>query len=322
MTDSGPLVSIVTATKQRAPLLEMTLRSVRAQTYGNIEHIVIDGASTDGTVELLRRFEGTYPLRWVSRPDAGMYPAINAGLQEGAGEILAYLNSDDLYFPWTIERVVRAFSENGKADFIFGDTLAIDDSTGESTIYWMPPFDLEYIRRSGFLAQPSVFWRKTAYDRLGPFDESLRFVADCDYWMRAGETSSFVKVNEFLAIERNHEATLRSAVDAPVWAELEQVRNRYVSTTGLSHERAVRRLRLRARLWSRLYATAFGVLACIPRPLRRGPWSELLISGHPQFGRLQFLLHALPFLGRLSFVRMRQGGTVLKPSRYWLEPRG
>ena len=96
MQEDGTLVSIVTPTYNRAPLLRHTMASVRRQTHRAIEHIVIDGGSTDGTIHSLRQAEGTYPLRWVSEPDKGMYHAINKGLAMASGDILAYLNSDDL----------------------------------------------------------------------------------------------------------------------------------------------------------------------------------------------------------------------------------
>ena len=94
-----PLFSIVTPTLNRRELLEWTLRSIRGQSYPDLEHVVVDGGSTDGTLALLAEFEGTYPLRWISEPDGGMYNAINKGLRMASGDILAYLNSDDLYFP-------------------------------------------------------------------------------------------------------------------------------------------------------------------------------------------------------------------------------
>ncbi len=94
---TGVLVSIVTPSLNRSDLLERTMRSVRNQTYRNVEHIVVDGGSNDGTVDLLKRYESTYALTWISEADEGMYAAINKGLSQAQGDVLAYLNSDDLY---------------------------------------------------------------------------------------------------------------------------------------------------------------------------------------------------------------------------------
>ena len=157
-----PLVSIVTPTWNRASLLAKTIASVRAQMYTNIEHIVVDGDSTDGTKALLAGLESKYPLRWVSEPDDGMYAAINKGLKMAKGGIVAYLNSDDLYFPWTLDVVVDAFQAHPAADFIYGDALSVDDLSGRQAPYWMLPPNADYIKRVGFFAQPSVFWGRSA----------------------------------------------------------------------------------------------------------------------------------------------------------------
>ena len=115
------LVSIVTPTLNRADSIGDVLASVAAQTHGSIEHIIVDGGSTDGTVEVVERFSRTarYPIRWISEPDTGMYDAINKGLRMARGDVVAYLNSDDLYFPWSVETAVRTLQEG--CDFVFGD---------------------------------------------------------------------------------------------------------------------------------------------------------------------------------------------------------
>jgi glycosyltransferase involved in cell wall biosynthesis len=317
----GPLVSIVTATRNRAALLEWTMRSIRRQTYHRIEHIVMDGASDDGTVELLRRYEDSYGLRWKSAPDAGMYHAINSGLRLARGEILAYLNSDDLYLPWTVELVVKAFQQNPSADFVFGDALAIDEASGRQTLYWMPPFDLDFIRRSGFLAQPTVFWRRRVFDEEGGFDESLRYVADCDYWMRMGDHRTFQKISEFLAIERNHTDTLRAATGNEVWSELDRVRSRYVSLSGEDHDRRVQAQMRRSYIWWRFYSLGLLLQSLVPRRLRRGPWSRTLGQSTTKVSRLRLLVRALPFVKRIPAVHDYAARDVLGSGRSLLEPR-
>src|SRR3989338_5413748 len=104
-----PLVSIVTASYNQAQFIEETLRSVREQDYPNLEHIVIDGASTDGTVDVLRRYEGTYNMRWISEPDRGHADALCKGFRQATGDILAWLNSDDVYFPGAVTTAVETF---------------------------------------------------------------------------------------------------------------------------------------------------------------------------------------------------------------------
>jgi glycosyltransferase involved in cell wall biosynthesis len=318
----GPLVSIVTPTYNRAPLLRWTINSIRSQTYRNIEHIVMDGASTDDTIDLLRGVAEMYPVRWQSAPDEGMYHAINAGLAQAKGDILCYLNSDDLYFPWTLERVVAAFDRHPDADFVFGDVLAVDETTSRLNLYLFPPFDLDYIRRSGFLAQPGVFWRRRAFDQEGPFDATLRYVADCDYWMRAGVRHRFVKINEFLAVERNHPDTLREAIGSPLWAELDRVRSRYVVLHGFRHRARVTLYRWRAKIWVRACYLTMGIEGLLPAGLRHGPWSMLINSGRFGMSRTRLIFRSLPWLGRIKWLDRKFAGDVVAPSRFWLEPRG
>jgi len=309
-----PLVSIVTPTLNQGRFIEATIRSIKTQSYDRFEHIVVDGGSTDETLEILRRHEGTYPLRWLSEPDRGMYEAVNKGMRLASGDILAYLNSDDLYFPWTLEAAVAAFDRHRDADFVFGDALVIDDASGRQDFYWTLPFNLDYIRRYGFLAQPTVFWRQAAFAAIGPFDESLRYVADCDYWMRAGALHKFLKLNEFLAVERNHSSTLRESEGSGVWGELEKVRSRYVLQEGRPHEKMMRRHRLSSRLWYRTYWLGLLIQSFVPKSVRRGPWTRLLAASGDDVRRARLLLRPIPRIGRAI------SGQVLRASRHWLEP--
>jgi hypothetical protein len=178
------------------------------------------------------------------------------------------------------------------------------------------PFDLDFIRRFGFLAQPTVFWRREAFEKLGPFDEGLRYVADCDYWMRAGASHRFAKVDEFLAVERNHGATLREMQADELWPELSSVRSRYVRMGGKRHEWMVWRHRARLRQYHKWYLARLLAQSVLPRPLRGAAWHHMLDSGHLEIRRLRLLLRITPILGR--FV----SGPVLEPGRYWLEPDG
>lgn len=311
-TRHRPLVSIVTPTRNRAYFLERTLRSVRNQTYRNLEHIVIDGASTDETIALLRNFETTFPLRWRSEPDGGMYEAINKGLQEAHGEIVAYLNSDDLYLPWALDVVVEEFASHPEADFVYGGMITIEDRTGAEHLHFQRPFNLDFVRRAGFLGQPAVFWRRRVLESEGLFDTSLRYVADCDYWMRCGANRTFRRVTEFLAVERDHEATLRESESSRVWDELAKVRGKYVKTSGFLHRiavslHAVRRYGWLAADWSR-----FCAMSLIPGSSRKGPWSRLLNAG-VQIQWSEVLLRILP-------RQTRRRNPTIQSKDDWLEP--
>jgi glycosyltransferase involved in cell wall biosynthesis len=308
----APLVSIITPSLNRAGLLEQTLRSIANQTYGAVEHIVIDGGSTDGTVNLLRAWEGRYDLRWVSEPDAGMYAAINRGMLLARGEILAYLNSDDLYFPWTIDSVVRRFRDEARADFVYGDVLLWDIESGETQVHWQMPFNLDYIRRSGVLVQPSVFWRREVLDSGGLFDETLRLVADCEYWMRMGARHRFVKMNEFLAVERNHLATLRILGGDAVEAELTNVRSRYVRTRGPHNAIALAWHRLSVAFIRRIYLIRFIRAARSAGSRSAIPWSGLLRSRMFDVSATHAVGALIPVVARLHLPK------IARPKAAWL----
>lgn len=247
--NARPLVSVVTPTLNRADLLEGTLESVAAQTYPAVEHIVVDGGSTDGTRALLERWQERSRLRWVSEPDDGMYSAVNKGLALARGEILAYLNSDDRYFPWTIATAVEALDDASEAWFVFGDALALDLDSERIQLRLYPPLSLRYLARHGFLSQPTVFWRRSAMESVGTFEESLRYVADCDYWMRLAAHGSGLKVNEVLALELDHEGTHRQRSADKVWNELAAVRSRHAPSRSVLDEVA----RWRAAAFRRWY---------------------------------------------------------------------
>jgi hypothetical protein len=144
-------------------------------------------------------------------------------------------------------------------------------------------------------------------------------VADCDFWMRAGAHRRFVKVNEFLAVERNHAGTLREAVGDPLWEELQAVRSRYVSLSGERHVRLTRRYHERLVWWGRLYALTLLLQSFVPKGLRIGPWSRALNAGAIHVNRFRFLVHALPFSKRVPGIR-EFATDMIRPSRSLLEP--
>jgi glycosyltransferase involved in cell wall biosynthesis len=309
-----PLVSIVTPTLNQGRFIEATIRSIQAQTYGRYEHIVVDGGSTDETVDILRRLEGTYPMRWLSEPDGGMYDAVNKGLRLASGDILAYLNSDDLYFPWTLETVVQRLREQPEVDVVFGDALNVDDATAEQRVYWAPRFDLDDLRRFGFLPQPTVFWRRRLMTDVGLFDTSLRYVADCDYWMRAGERHRFEKVEEFLAVERNHSLTLHHTAPRALDEEIARVRSRYARTNGLRYSLAGISHAFRRRMTQRINWVRLVSRSRASRGRIAGPWHQFLAAGGNDLrvGRVPWLF--LPVVGR------RYSRELVRPSRRWLDP--
>lgn len=174
-------VSIITPSYNNAQYIRGTIDSVLYQTWGAVEHIVVDGGSTDGTIDILQ----SYPhVRWISEPDRGMYDAINKGIRMATGEIIAYLNADDRYLPHTVATVVRAFQSDQTLDFVYGYCEYID-ALGRS-LFVIRPLSFCWARHSLRLLwpQPTWFWRKRLHQMLGFFDESLRTAGDADFMRR------------------------------------------------------------------------------------------------------------------------------------------
>ena len=253
----GPLVSVITPSLNQGAYIGQTIESVAGQEYANVEHIIVDGGSTDGTLDVIRGYEGAYDLRWVSEPDGGMYEAVNKGLGMARGGILAYLNADDRYFPWTVGTVARQMNAHPGAGFVFGDVFNVEGESRTGAVILYPQFHLGQVRRSGSLGQPAVFWRRSVLEDCGGFDESLRFVADCDYWMRIGARHRGHKVGEVLAIERNHPEAKRFSQRKAVYRELAGVRSRYTRSKGPRHHARVLADRAHAFLWRRYYLSRF-----------------------------------------------------------------
>jgi glycosyltransferase involved in cell wall biosynthesis len=177
------LVSIVTAVYNGARFLEQAIASVRAQTYPNIEYTVIDGGSTDGTLEIIRQYERHLAL-WLSEPDRGISDAFNKGIAASQGQFIGLLNADDWLSPDQIARGVAAL-EDASFDFTFGD-LQFHDERGEPR--FLMRGDPEYARsirsRMPELCHPTVLARRSAYERVGLFDTTLRYAMDYEWLLR------------------------------------------------------------------------------------------------------------------------------------------
>jgi len=180
-----PLVSIVTPSFNKGPYIKETLLSVRNQTYPNIEHIVIDGGSTDETLSVLKKYSDD--IFWISEPDKGQSDAINKGWKRANGEIIAYLNADDTYLPDAIATAVTYMKEHPDVGMVYGDGILTDETGKFLRNYRSGEFsmrDLIYCRDN--ILQPTVFFRKAVYERIGGIDESLHLAMDLDYWIRIG----------------------------------------------------------------------------------------------------------------------------------------
>lgn len=235
-------MSIVTPVLNRADTIEDVLTSVAAQTYGSIEHIIVDGGSTDRTVEVVEAFahSSRFPIRWVSETDTGMYDAINKGLRIANGDVLAYINSDDLYFPWSVESAVVALQRG--CDFAFGDVAIINTTGGRTSfrLQFYRRFDPRYSVHHMRLAQATLFWTREAMETIGPFNPDLRYLGDVEYWARGGVAGSkFCRLDEVLALVTEHPGTLSVQHADDARRELESIQRSLSDQLGMpTHERS------------------------------------------------------------------------------------
>lgn len=203
MTDSRPLVSIVTPSYNQAQFLEQTMRSVLEQDYPHIEYMVVDGSSTDGSVEIIRRYSDRLTW-WVSEKDQGQADAINKGLHRANGEIVAWLNSDDLYLPGTIAKVVDAFQAHPGAGLVYGDVVAIDACGKTTNIIRYGNWGLDGLLAFCIIGQPAVFMRRSVLEQAGYLDLSFHFLLDHQLWLRMALLAEALYVPQAWAAARFH----------------------------------------------------------------------------------------------------------------------
>lgn len=221
-----PKVSIVTPSFNQAPFLEQTLRSVLEQDYPNLEYIVIDGGSSDGSLEIIHKYADRLAY-WQSQPDQGQTDAINQGFARASGEILAWLNSDDLLLPGAVSAAVRALHEHPEAAMVYGDALLIN-AEGK-TIGKFPAAQTDYRKlRRGYvhIPQQASFFRADLWQQVAPLDVSFYFAMDYDLWVRLAALAPLVYVPEFWAAFRLHGAGKSIAADDRCWPEMLRVHYR------------------------------------------------------------------------------------------------
>jgi glycosyltransferase involved in cell wall biosynthesis len=250
---SEPRVSIVTPSLNQGQFIRATIESVLSQTYPNIEYFVVDGGSTDGTLDILREY-GTR-IRWSSEPDSGQTNAINKGLQQARGEIVAYLNSDDVLLPDAVETVVHYLRAHPECDLVYGDAEIVDASGRVIGSYPTADYTFERLMQNCCICQPAAYWRAGVADRVGPLDESLHYAMDFDYWIRVDRSGFEIHhLPRTIAQSREHEHAKTLTSRPAIYREIVAVSRRsggYVSfgyIQGLWHHLTFERPRNVARI--------------------------------------------------------------------------
>jgi glycosyltransferase len=194
-----PLISIITVVYNGAETIRDTIESVMNQSYDNMEHIVVDGGSTDGTIEILKEYD-KYISKWISEKDKGIYDAMNKGISLCSGEYVGILNSDDCYASENIlEKVIQKFKDTN-ADAVYGDLEYVDfKDTGKIIRYWKSSeFKQGSFKQGWHPPHPSLFIKKAIYDKFGYFDTSMKISADFELMLRYFENCRIS--SEYLAL--------------------------------------------------------------------------------------------------------------------------
>jgi len=221
-----PLVSIITPSFNQAAYLRAAIESVLAQDYPRIEYVVVDGGSTDGSREILESYAPRLAW-WVSEPDAGQTAAINKGFARARGSIFAWLNSDDVLYPYAVREAVGHLEEHPEVGMVYGDADYIDEQG--VAIGRFPAARTDYRRlRRGYvhIPQQAAFFRARLWKMVGPLDEAFRFAMDYDLWVRIAAISPLAYCPRRWAGFRLHAAGKTMTEDDRCWPEMLRVHRR------------------------------------------------------------------------------------------------
>jgi glycosyltransferase involved in cell wall biosynthesis len=221
-------VTVVTPSFNQGRFLSRTVRSVLDQQFdGELEYLVRDGGSGDETVSILGGFGER--IDWTSAPDGGQADAVNQGLSRATGDIVGWLNSDDIYYPGAIAAACAAFDADPAADLVYGNANHIDEQDRVLEPYPVEDWDFERLISTCYLCQPAVFFRKSVVERFGGLDRSLRYAMDYDYWLRlASKGAKFRRVPATLAGSRLYASNKTLGSRRAVHAEINGVLRRHL----------------------------------------------------------------------------------------------
>lgn len=222
-----PKISIVTPSYNQRPYLAQTMRSVLCQRYPNLEYIVMDGGSTDGSAEYIESV-GEHLSHWQSAKDGGQADAVACGFERSSGEICAWLNSDDLYAPGVLRFVAEYFNEHPEVEMLYSNRVFVKECNTVHA-YWILPKHSDWLMsRWDLIPQETAFWRRSFMDRVGGVDPTFRFALDYDLFVRFMREGKVVRVPRFLGAFRIHESSKTSTeLDTVGMSEIHRIYNHY-----------------------------------------------------------------------------------------------
>lgn len=214
------MISIVTPTYNSAEYLEECILSIKGQRRQNYEHIIVDGCSTDGTLDIIRKHEGTYPMRWISERDGGMYEAIAKGFRMAEGDIFAWLNSDDMYLPWATYSMERLM-QGGKVQWCCGIPTHYNAAGMQYVRFFRIPLYAWPLLKKGWydgqrlewIQQESSFWTRGLYEKSGGLNTGLKYAGDYDLWCKFAQHAPLYTTNVVLSGFRMHEGQKSEAME-------------------------------------------------------------------------------------------------------------
>ena len=229
MNKEQPLITIVTPLLNRDKYLEDLILSVKNQDYPYIEHIVADGGSTDGSIEILKKYEKIYNLKWFSGKDKGIFDAYNKAFAIATGDIFAWQDSDDFYLPGAVKKVAEIFQKHPEVDFVFGNIMYCNADGKIIDYAKRPGFDPESLLYNGMNISPqTVFFRRSLFEKLKWVDINYKMCGDYDFYLRAMKSGAeFYHIPEFLAVYRFH-AGQQTSNREYMFKEAEGIRRKYI----------------------------------------------------------------------------------------------
>ena len=221
-----PKISIIIPSYNQGQYLEETLCSVLGQQYPKVEILVIDGGSSDNSLEIIKKYESSLTY-WHSRQDAGQTDAINQGMRLSSGDIMCWLNSDDVYLPCALDKVIACFGDVSQPKLVYGGCLRFREGTNYTYGRLPEPFHAERLTYYNYIDQSSAFWTRALWEQIGELDETYHYVMDWDWWIRASKHCQFSTVNRHLSIFRLHKTHKSHAGGLQRRAEIVRLVNTY-----------------------------------------------------------------------------------------------